>query len=173
MAKRVRPEKLINKMKESTSPAAQKPEAETERWERRRASLPQPDFTYYKKYHAYPGKEYLFVGHSYNVEGNVAGKVAGNVQSKRSAAIAGLFTHNKGSQWVGVKAAFDNKNFYEMLSRFERDWLQRLPETALVGPAVDEKGNMIPQSFTVWRKEMRKQAVSKGNSEKTLAGKQS
>jgi len=119
--------------------------------ERRRASLPQPDFTYYKKAEAYPGQKYLFVGHSYNVElDNQEGEGVDN----RAGAIKGLFS--KDVKWVPVSEALGNQNFSGILSRFEHDLLSRLPESSLVGEAINTTdGKEIKHSFTIWREERR------------------
>ena len=123
--------------------------------DRRRASLPQPDFTHYKKSKAYPGKDYLFVGHSYDAEHESSDTAQ---QSKREKAIAAMLKNCElDAKWLPIKNAIGEKNFHNVLSRFERDWLHRLPDTVLIGPAIDEKGKLIRESFTVWRKEMRKQ----------------
>lgn len=119
--------------------------------ERRRGSLPQPDFKYYVAAKAYPGMGYFFVGHSYNVE-----PVAANDQHKaqRSAVIKELFKGEE--QWLPAKTALYQKPFFDVLSRMEQDMLYRLPDSALVGPAIDDKGSVIAHSFTIWRKEMRR-----------------
>jgi hypothetical protein len=125
-------------------------------FDRRRAALPQPDFTHYQKINAYPGRQYLFVGHSYNV---AEGHEEPSNEAKRKEAIAHFF--NKDTQWIPVKQALESDAFDIVLSRFERDMLTRLPETALIGPAIDDHGHNLDQCFTIWRKEMRRQAATK------------
>jgi hypothetical protein len=147
-------EQQMTNLKETM--AASPPRNEQPPVERRRASLPQPDFKHYQKSQAYPGKEYLFVGHSYDAEHEHENADATR-QAKREKAIAAVLKHcPEDSQWLPIKDAIGDKNFYEMLSRFEQDWLHRLPETVLIGPAIDDHGKLVPQSFTVWRKEMRR-----------------
>lgn len=119
-------------------------------FERRRASLPQPDFTFYKQANAYPGPKYFFVGHSYNVE---LSESAGDDLRDRTNAIVKLFSDQ--AKWVPVQHALGNSRFHEVLTRFEHDFLHRLPESALIGPAIDEQGRVIAESFTVWREERR------------------
>ena len=124
--------------------------------DRRRVILPQPDFMPYKKADAYPGTDYFFVGHSHNIEIEAAGHES---QGERTKSVSALL--NKGSanhHCVLVKEALADHNFYQKLSRFERDWLVRLPETTLIGPAVDKHGQLIGHCFSVWRKEMRKRS---------------
>jgi hypothetical protein len=123
--------------------------------ERRRSALPQPDFTPYEKANAYPGSTYFFVGHSYNVE---LPSAEAPIQNKRANAIKSLFSEQ--TQWVPVQQALSAGGFNETLTRFEHDLLSRLPESALIGPAIDERGKLIDQSFTVWRQERRKQRAS-------------
>ncbi|MBS1957787.1 MAG: hypothetical protein JST89_26615 [Cyanobacteria bacterium SZAS-4] len=118
--------------------------------DRRRASLPQPDFTFYKKAEAYPGPKYLFVGHSYNVD---LDNQTGEVVDHRSGAIKALFV--KGEKWLPVTEALGNEGFTNILSRYEHDLLTRLPESSLVGEAIDKDGKEIKHSFTIWREERR------------------
>jgi hypothetical protein len=163
MAKKERAEKLLTKL-EQTSKNAAAPKSEQPK-DRRRQALPQPDFTHYKQAHAYPGKEFLFVGHSYNTECDGG---SGTNTSKRSTAVANLLENgNKNNQWVTVKDAVGDQQFYSTLSRFEKDWLGRLPDSTLVGPAIDVSGKTIPQSFTVWRLEMRKNAQTEQPTKQT------
>jgi hypothetical protein len=119
--------------------------------ERRRARLAQPDFSSYKRVNAYPGPSYFFVGHSYDVELSDADNVR---LSHRIDAIRTLFREQ--IQWVPVQSALNNEQFKAILTRFEHDLLHRLPENALIGPAIDERGNEIAHSFTIWREERRK-----------------
>lgn len=122
--------------------------------ERRRARLPQPDFTPYKNANAYPGTGYFFVGHSFNLEPCASNE---EHQSKRVSAIKTIF--ERPEQWVAVREALDNHDLSDVMSRCERDLLHHLPETALIGPAIDSQGRLIAESFTVWRKEMRRQSA--------------
>lgn len=119
--------------------------------ERRRGQLPQPDFKYYVAAKAYPGQNYLFVGHSYNVEPGFADDAH---QARRIEVIKELFKGEE--QWFPAKTALYQRPFFEVLSRFEQDMLYRLPDSALVGPAINDKGEVIRNSFTIWRREMRR-----------------
>lgn len=129
----------------SQSEASEKP------MERRRARLPQPDFSHYKKQNAYPGPSYFFVGHSFNLED--ASKVS-DFPEKRATAINEVFVDD--TPLAPVDAALGNQNFSKVLSRFELDFLHRL-DGAIIGPAIDHSGQKIAESFTIWRKEMRRQ----------------
>lgn len=119
--------------------------------ERRRARLPQPDFTHYKKENAYPGPNYFFVGHSFNLE--EAAQV-NEFREKRVRAITEVFADE--TKWAPVDSVLSNEKFSQVLSRFENDFLHRL-DGALIGPAIDSNGKNIADSFTIWRKEMRRQ----------------
>ncbi len=121
-------------------------------FERRRAPLPQPDFTPYKDANAYPGQNFFFVGHSYDVD---LDGTDGKAWQQRSQAISALFT--KEAQWLPVQQALTNESFNGILTRFEQDLLHRLPESALIGTAIDAHGKLISQSFTIWREERRRQ----------------
>lgn len=137
-------------MKESKKEGATATSEQRPGVERRRASLPQPDFTFYKKAEAYPGPKYLFVGHSYNVElDNQTGEGVDN----RVGAIKSLFS--KETKWIPVGEALSSESFSNTLSRFEHDHLSRLPESSLVGEAIDKDGKPIVHSFTIWREERR------------------
>ncbi len=129
----------------ATSENAEKP------IERRRARLPQPDFSHYKKQNAWPGPNYFFVGHSFNLE--EAAQVS-DFMEKRANAINEILVEE--TQWAPVDTVLSNQNFSKVLSRFENDFLHRL-DGALIGPAIDSTGKKIADSFTIWRKEMRRQ----------------
>ncbi len=118
--------------------------------ERRRARLPQPDFSVYKNANAYPGNGYFFVGHSYNLdtESNPEQK------SARTEAIKKLFSSEV--QWISAHDALKDVDLGKFMTRFEHDLLTRLPDTALIGPAISSTGSLIGESFTIWRKEMRR-----------------
>lgn len=119
--------------------------------DRRRSRLPQPDFTVYKKANAYPGTEYFFVGHSFNLEDSAA---TAEHKIQRISAIKQLFSEQ--AQLISVPITLTNPTFCSVLSKVEHDWLGRLPETALIGLAINGQGQLVPESFTVWRKEMRR-----------------
>ena len=120
-------------------------------FERRRQPLPQPDFTPYKKANAYPGPSYFFVGHSYDV---ALSEQDSSLLNKRESAIGACFGEQE--RFIPVQKALDNQTLCQVLTRFEHDLLHRLPASALIGPAIDTRGNLIAQSFTVWREERRK-----------------
>lgn len=122
--------------------------------ERRRARLPQPDFTHYKNQDAYPGPNYFFVGHSFNLEETA--QVSEFVQ-KRANAISEVTVEKP--HLKPVDQALGNEQFSQVLSRFEHDFLNRL-NGALIGPAIDSNGKFIADSFTIWRREMRRQQES-------------
>jgi hypothetical protein len=121
--------------------------------ERRRATLFQPDFAAYKKANAYPGIEYFFVGHSYDVELPKGQDLDNPDVAKRVAAIKEVLGED--GKCIPVKTALTNDNFNSVLTRFEHDFLHRLPATAVIGMAIDKEGRMIAPSFSVWREERR------------------
>ena len=152
MAKKESAEKILKKLAD-TSKAVEIPR--TSIINDRRKALPQPDFTHYRQAASYPGSSYFFVGHSYNVEHRCC---TGQFEMKRKAAIKQVLKRADKHHTVLVEEALKQADFVAVLSRVERDWLGRLPEGALVGPAIDEDGEDVAQSFTVWRKEQRKAA---------------
>lgn len=141
----------MNESKNDGAAATKDQQGQKPAVDRRRASLPQPDFSHYKKAEAWPGPKYLFVGHSYNVElDNTEGEGVDN----RAGAIKALFS--KEVKWIPVAEALGNQNFSGTLSRFEHDLLSRLPESSLVGEAISTTdGTEIKHSFTIWREERR------------------
>ncbi|HEY9775860.1 MAG TPA: hypothetical protein V6C81_19010 [Planktothrix sp.] len=122
--------------------------------ERRRATLFQPDFAAYKKANAYPGAEYFFVGHSYDVELPKGNDKTNPDVAKRVDAIKTVLGETK--ECISVGTALGNENFNTVLTRFEHDFLTRLPASALIGLAIDKEGKVIEPSFSVWREERRK-----------------
>jgi hypothetical protein len=133
----------------------------------RRKALPQPDFSHYREAGSYPGSTYFFVGHSYNVEHSCC---TSQSNLKRKNAIKKALQQSTKNNTLSVKSALEQPEFFAVLSRFERDWLGRLPEGALIGPAIDQDGKKIVQSFTVWRKEQRKSTAKAKQNEKVTAG---
>lgn len=133
--------------------ASEADEAEQQRRmdERYRQLLNHIDITPYKKTAAWPGKSYLLVGNSYNTDKTFQ---KSREKTRRAACIALLI--NKGADrrnCVSLEEALLDEGFASVLSRFEKQWLAKLPETTLIGPAYNDKGKLIPQAFAVWRKE--------------------
>lgn len=110
------------------------------------------DVTPYKKTDAWPGKSYLLVGNSYNMDLSYQEPTE---RSRRASCIALLLNTREGRRnCIPVADALSDVGFTSVLSRFEREWLSRMPDTALIGPAYDNQGNLIPRAFAVWRREM-------------------
>ncbi|MFA6212131.1 MAG: hypothetical protein WCT03_03560 [Candidatus Obscuribacterales bacterium] len=109
------------------------------------------DLAPYKSSQAWPGKPFLLVGNSYNTEKRVRGSA-----QKRASAIAALLQDSHGTygkkHCLTLKDALANQRFVDTLSRFEADWLRREPATTLIGPAYDDEGNLLKDSFAVWRR---------------------
>ena len=105
----------------------------------------------YKNNQAWPGRTYILVGNSFNLDKNV---VATTSDTKRSATIAMVLEKGRNNRkWVSIEDAFAVEGFSECLSRFEFDWLKKQPSSTLIGPAFDQNGKLIPLSFAVWRRE--------------------
>lgn len=156
MAKRETADKALRKMVANKSADIQRTSIIE-----RRIALPQPDFSAYRKKNSYPGEGFFFVGHSYNVE-----NTDGNFTSQRKQAIKQLLKKANKNNTLPVKEALQQKEFVLILSRVERDWLGRLPEGALIGPAIEKDGSEIAECFTVWRKEQRKLTTTQANGKK-------
>lgn len=105
----------------------------------------------YKNNQAWPGRTYILVGNSFNLDKNV---VATTSDTKRSATIAMVLEKGRNNRkCVSIEDAFGVEGFAECLSRFEFDWLKKQPPSTLIGPAYDQNGKLIPLSFAVWRRE--------------------
>ncbi len=105
------------------------------------------DLAPYKVARAWPGKPYLLIGNSYNAEKAVRGRA-----KKRTAAISALLAQAGARNCVKIADALRDDDFANALSRFEYDWLKREHASTLIGPAYDEHGDVLPQSFAVWRR---------------------
>lgn len=151
--------------------AAEVNDAEEQRaHERYQQLLNHIDITPYKKTAAWPGKSYLLVGNSFNVDISLQAPLE---KTRRAACIALLVNRNSDSRnCASLGEALCDEGFASILSRFENQWLRKMPLTSLIGPAYDEKGNLIPHAFAVWRKEfatdreMQKQLVGAGKERK-------
>ncbi|MCC6978349.1 MAG: hypothetical protein IT343_08510 [Candidatus Melainabacteria bacterium] len=152
--------------------ASEADEAERERRmdERYDQLLNHIDVTPYKKTAAWPGKSYLLIGSSFNTDATFKKP---REKTRRAACIALLI--NKGADrrnCVSLAEALSDEGFTSVLSRFEKQWLAKLQDTTLIGPAYNEKGKLIPQAFAVWRKEIAtarekdKQLVAAGRGQK-------
>ena len=147
--------------------AAEVDDAEVERAiERYQQLLNHIDITPYKKTAAWPGKSYLLVGNSFNVDISLQEPLE---KPRRAACIALLVSRNSENRnCASLGEALCDEGFASILSRFENQWLRKMPLTSMIGPAYDHKGNLIPQAFAVWRKEFEtdrereKQLVSAG-----------
>ncbi|MCC7529268.1 MAG: hypothetical protein IT342_12165 [Candidatus Melainabacteria bacterium] len=144
-------DRLLVKLKRIASEVNDGERDETRSSERYQQLLNHIDVTPYKKTAAWPGKSYLLVGNSFNTDISFQETVE---TTRRAACIAVLVSRGAGRRnCVSLAEALSDEGFTSILSRFEKQWLVRLPETALIGPAYDEKGNLISQAFAVWRKE--------------------
>lgn len=109
------------------------------------------DVSAYKKANAWPGKTYLLVGNSYNMDLSFQDQVE---RTRRTSCIALLFNTGDGKRnCVPLREALSDVGFTSVLSRFEREWLCRMHDSALIGPAYDNNGNLIARAFAVWRRE--------------------
>lgn len=105
--------------------------------------LPEVDSTPYKSAGAWPGKEYILLGNSFNLESTTELE-----QKQRAASLAKTFADNA---CMTVSELLNRPVFLTYLSRFERDWLQRMPEDTVLTPAFNANGVPVPQAFAVWR----------------------
>lgn len=105
--------------------------------------LPDIDVSPYQRARAYPGTTFILMGNSFNLEES-------NDQQERSATLSQLFENPK-EPLIKLSQALKLRTLDAVLSRFERDWLSRLPEDTQIGPAFDSNGKPISEAFAVWR----------------------
>ena len=121
----------------------------------------------YKKQDSYPGHHFLLIGNSFNLEIKPNSKE----QRKRVDTLTQLFERNTDeNSCLSLQEAFSRPHFAEILSRFEWDWLSKLPSSTLLGPAYDAKGKLQPQAFSVWRPKGVPSAVAAPKRELVAAG---
>ncbi len=115
------------------------------------AAARQVDLSPYKGKQAWPGRAYVLVGNSYNPEKRIHST---RQARKRAACIALMLEYGKNNRnCLSVEDALQIEGFRECLSRFEFDWLRREAASTLLGPAYNERGELLPQCFAVWRRE--------------------
>ena len=106
----------------------------------------------YKNHQAWPGRRYNLVGNSFNLENRI---VDTKSDTKRTACISVVLEKGRNNcKCISIEDAFEYKGFVECLSRFEYDWLSKQPPSTLIGPAYDTKGELLPESFAVWKREL-------------------
>ena len=110
------------------------------------------NLSYYKENHAWPGRNYIYIGNSFNIKKKIQSPNS-RESRKRAACIAMMLEKGKGNRnCLSIGEALQHEGFKECLSRFEYDWLVREAHETLLGPAYNDKGELLPLAFTVWRK---------------------
>ena len=105
----------------------------------------------YKSHQAWPGRRYKLVGNSFNVESKLIDVKRG---PRRKACIGVVLEKGRGNcKCVSIEDALKYQGFVEILSRFEYDWLSKQPPSTLIGPAYNKDGNLLTESFAVWRRQ--------------------
>ena len=124
----------------------------------------QPGVEQYKSNQSWPGRKYSLIGNSFNLESKLLDTKS---DTKRSACIAVVVEKGKDNcNCLSIEDALKFEGFAECLSRFEYDWLSKQPPSTLIGPAYDSNGELIANSFSVWRREPAKRKY-KVKAEKT------
>lgn len=97
----------------------------------------------------WPGKNYLYIGQSSNLNNRLLGT---ELDKNRKTCLSLLFEAKGNYNYcVAVNEAFAFEGFQDVLSRFERDLLMRLPEGTMIGPSYDMNGELMHSSFTIWQ----------------------
>lgn len=105
----------------------------------------------FKNNQAWPGRDYVLVGTSFSVEKRI---IDTNCATRRTACIAVVLQLGRyNRKYVSIEEALKVPGFVECLSRFEYEWLKKQPPSAMLGPAFDDDGNLVQDSFAVWRRE--------------------
>jgi len=134
---------LLNRLGESAREAPVPDYAES--LEARQDADPTP----HKIRGSWPGEHYVLVGNSYNAEYRIVGT---ELEARRAGSIALMLEQRGGRcRCVALREALAFAGFYEVLSRFERDWLERISPDTLIGPAYDRYGTPVRIAFAVWR----------------------
>lgn len=128
--------------------------------------LPELDTAPHKLAGTWPGKSFMLLGNSFNLEAKLSsGSVA---TTKRTASLAIMFELARETRrCVYLADALNNQSFLEILSRFETDWLRRMPPETVIGPAYNMKNELIGEAFAVWRSS---DAIKHFKTEKVLIG---
>lgn len=114
-------------------------------------TMPESRLEPYKANQAWPGRAYNLIGNSYNLESKILETTS---DTKRTACIAVVLERGRSNRkCVSIEDAFAFPGFEECLSRFEKDWLFKQPPSTLIGPAYDQYGRQLPESFAVWKRE--------------------
>lgn len=114
---------------------------------------------FFKNNQAWPGRDYTLVGCSYNVEKRVIDTSCATRRAACIASVVQLGRYNR--KCVSIEEALKVPGFVECLSRFEYEWLKKQPPSTLIGPAFDNDGNVVQQSFAVWRREESSRTISR------------
>lgn len=103
----------------------------------------------YAQRNAWPGEAYVYIGHSSNLDNRLIGT---EKDHQRKTCLALLFETKSDKHFcVSLEQAFAFGGFSQILSRFERDFLTRMPEGTIIGPAYSQSGEQLHSSFTIWQ----------------------
>lgn len=98
---------------------------------------------------AWPGKDYLLLGHAYHCDCVLIGT---EFTKRRSACFTLMLEQsNNRHRCVELPYAISYEGFWDVLSELERDWLQGLPDSTLLGPFFDFSGSRQRAKLAVWR----------------------
>lgn len=114
-------------------------------------SRQESQITPYRQAGDWPGCDFVLIGNSYNADSRLVGL---EMEARRAGCLSLMFENLGGrNHCVTLADAMAFEGFTAILSRFERDWLEKLPGDTVIGPAYETGGRRIRTSFAVWRYE--------------------
>lgn len=107
------------------------------------------NLTPYVQNKVWPGKNFIYIGHSSNLDYRLVGTDA---DKNRTTCLSLLFEAKGDNNYcVPLNTALNFEGFAEILSRFEKDLLMRLPEGTMLSPTYNANGERLHSSFTIWQ----------------------
>lgn len=105
----------------------------------------------FKANQAWPGRNYSLVGEAHTIERRTIDTISA---TRRAACINHLLQRGRNNQQcVTIEEALTVPGFVSCLSRVEYAWLKKQLPATLIGPSFNQDGQLIAESFAVWRRD--------------------
>ncbi|MDZ4836761.1 MAG: hypothetical protein SGJ27_23520 [Candidatus Melainabacteria bacterium] len=105
----------------------------------------------FKTNQAWPGRNYSLVGEAHVIERRTIDTISA---TRRAACINNVLQLGRNNQHcVTIEDALTVAGFVSCLSRVEYAWLKKQSQGTLIGPSYCQEGNLIAESFAVWRRD--------------------